>query len=98
MSFMVMKLSSHFMKLHPSLFVMSAKLMIFNAMKSSMKLPLRLALWDLKTKHEGLFRGVLVLGTKTREDRLEELFETFSLHEAYYSTPTLVPTSWMYVD
>jgi len=35
---MVMKLSSHLMKLHPSLsFAMSAKLMIFNAMKLSIK-------------------------------------------------------------
>jgi len=34
-----MKLSSHLMKLHPSLsFAMSAKLMIFNAMKLSIKL------------------------------------------------------------
>ena len=40
MNFIVIKLSSHSIKLHPSLFTLSAKLMIFNAMKSSIKLPL----------------------------------------------------------
>ena len=44
-----------------------------------------------KNQIGGTFRDFLVLGTKTREDPLEELFETFSLYEAYYSTPTLSP-------
>ena len=42
MGFMMMKFSLHLMKLYHSVIAVSAKLMVFNVMKPSIKLPLRL--------------------------------------------------------